>query len=101
MSGGVKFGANVLFSGQAQTDTAQNATSLAGIIQFLANMAQLQSQNNPQAAAALQSVTANAQGTTVTVSMTVPEDQFQQMLSQNKAHQAGRGPRTPHAPAKK
>lgn len=79
-SGGVKFGATVNFSGQAQTDTAQNATALAGVIQFLANMAQLNSAQNPQAAAALQALSATANGTTVAVSLSLPEDQFQQLL---------------------
>lgn len=79
--GGVKFGTNVSFTAQAQTDTAQNATALAGVVQFLANMAQLQAANqNPQAAAALQSLTATASGTTVTVNLSVPEDQFQQLV---------------------
>jgi len=80
VSGGVKFGATVNFTGQAQTDTAQNATALAGVIQFLANMAQLNSAQNPQASAALQSLTAAASGTTVTVTLSLPEDQFQQLL---------------------
>ena len=81
VSGGVKFGANVSLTAQAQTDTAQNATALAGVVQFLANMAQLQAANqNPQAAAALQSLTATANGTTVTVNLSVPEDQFQQLV---------------------
>ncbi len=80
LSGGVKFGQTVNFKGQAQTDTAQNATALAGVIQFLANMAQLQAGQNAQAAAALQSLTATASGTTVTVTLSLPEDQFQQLL---------------------
>jgi len=87
VSGGVKFGATVNFTGQAQTDTAQNATALAGVIQFLANMAQLNSAQNPQASAALQSLTAAASGTTVTVTLSLPEDQFQQLL-QPKANVA-------------
>ena len=81
MSGGVKFGAIVAFTAQAQTDTAQNATALAGVVQFLANMAQLQAaKQNPQAATALQSLTATASGTMVTVNLSLPEDQFQQIL---------------------
>jgi hypothetical protein len=81
MSGGVKFGATVNFTGQLQTDTAQNATTLVGVIQFLANMAQLQdASKNPQAAAALQSLAVSSSGNTVTVSLSVPEDQFQQLV---------------------
>jgi hypothetical protein len=81
MSGGVKFGATVNFTAQLQTDTAQNATALAGVIQFLSNMAQLQdASKNPQAAAALQSLTVTASGNSVTVALNLPEDQFQQLL---------------------
>jgi len=81
MSGGVKFGATVNFTGQLQTDTAQNATTLVGVIQFLANMAQLQdASKNPQAAAALQSLAVSSSGNTVTVGLSVPEDQFQQLV---------------------
>jgi hypothetical protein len=94
IGGGVKFGATVSFSLQAQTDTAQNATSLAGVVQFLANMAQMQANKNPQAVAALQSLTATATGTTVSVSMSMPEDQFQQLLKPQTMS-------NPHRPAKK
>jgi hypothetical protein len=95
VSGGVKFGATVSFTAQAQTDTAQNATALAGVVQFLANMAQMQAASqNPQAAAALQSLTATASGTTVTVNLSVPEDQFQQLVRSgpNAAHPHQHGP---------
>jgi len=96
ISGGVKFGATVTLTIQAQADNAQDATSLAGVVQFLANMAELQAgQQNPQAATALQSLTATAQGNTVTIALSVPEDQFQQLvqLHPNAAH--------PHRPLKK
>lgn len=85
IGGGVKFGSTVAFTVQAQTDTPQNATTLVGVIQFLANMAQLQSAKNPQAAAALQALTASASGTTVTVNLSLPEDQFQQLLKPQAA----------------
>jgi hypothetical protein len=81
VSGGVKFGATVNFTAQLQTDTAQNATTLVGVIQFLANMAQLQdASRNPQAAAALQSLAVSASGNTVNISLSLPEDQFQQLV---------------------
>jgi hypothetical protein len=89
VAGGVKFGATVTLTIQAQADNAQDATSLAGVVQFLANMAELQAgQQNPQAATALQSLTATAQGNTVTIALSVPEDQFQQLvqLKPNASH---------------
>ena len=79
-SGGVKFGANVTLTAQAQTDTAENATSIAGILQLLANMAQLQAQQNPAAMALAKSLVVTATGTTVNISASIPEDQFQQLL---------------------
>ena len=87
LAGGVKFGATVNFTGQAQADNEKDATALAGMIQFLANMAQLNAAKNPEAASVLQSFTASASGSTVTVSLSVPEDQFQQLL-QPKANAA-------------
>ena len=41
-SGGVKFGSMVVVTGQAQTETAQDATKLGGVLQLLVSMAQLQ-----------------------------------------------------------
>jgi hypothetical protein len=96
VAGGVKFGSMVTFTVQLQSDTAQNATTLAGVIQFLANMAQLNAGQNAQAAAALQSLTASTDGTMVNVTLSLPEDQFQQLLSSH-ADAAAR----PRRPAKK
>jgi len=79
-SAGVKFGANVTLTAQAQADTAQNATAIAGVLQLLANMAQLQAQQNAAAAALAKSLTVTATGTTVNISASLPEDVFQQLL---------------------
>ena len=87
-NGGVKFGGNVQFSAQAQTDNAQDATALAGVIQLLANLAQANSTKNPQGAAALKSLTVSASGATVNLSLTLPEDQFQQLFTQSHAKRA-------------
>jgi hypothetical protein len=78
-NGGVKFGNNVVFTGQAQTDTAQNATSLADVIKLLINLAQMNAGQNQQAAALAQSVQVSASGNTLNVSLSLPEDQFQQL----------------------
>ena len=37
-AGGVKFGAQVVFSGEAQCDTAQNATTLGDVVKLLINL---------------------------------------------------------------
>ena len=78
-AGGVKFGAQVAYTGQALADTPQDATSVASVAQFLASMAQLQAQNkNPQLAAVLTSLSVTTNGNVVNVSLSVPEAQAEQ-----------------------
>jgi hypothetical protein len=84
---GVKFGASVAFTAQAQSDTAENATALAGLLQLLGNLAQMQAAQNPGAAAFAKSLTVTAAGTTVNISASVPEAQFQQLLTPKAAVQ--------------
>ena len=79
-NGGVKFGANVAFVAQAQADTAQNATTMAGMLQLVANMLQMQASQNPQAAAIGKALQVNSSGTAVNVSLTLPQDQFMQLM---------------------
>jgi hypothetical protein len=79
--GGVKFGTDmVVLNAQLQADTAQNATALANVLQFLVNLGQMQAQQNSQAAGALKSVTISASGQTVTVSADVPEAQLEAVI---------------------
>ena len=78
--GGVKFGNNVVFSGQAVCDTAQNAATMADLIKFMLNLAQMQAAQNPQAQTLLKSATVAASGTAVNISASLPEDVFIQML---------------------
>ena len=85
-AGGVKFGDSVVGTLALQSDNPQDATQLATSLQFLVNLAQMQSQNNPQAANLVQAIAVSAQGSTVTISETLPQAQFQQLLqSQKKA----------------
>lgn len=74
-SGGVKFGAQIVVTANAQTATANDASSIAGILQFLANMGQMQAQQNPQAAAILKSIAVTSNGNTVQLSLSIPEAQ--------------------------
>ena len=84
-NGGVKFGANVVFTGQAQTDTAQNATTLGDMVKLLISLAQMNASKDPQAAQLAQQVQVSASGNVVTVSLSLPEDQFQQLVKIGKA----------------
>src|ERR1039457_4848892 len=81
-AGGVKFGALVVFSGEAQCDTAQNAKTLGDMIQLLINMAQMQANLDPTAAALIKSVTVTASGNLMKIQASLPEDVFQQLLQQ-------------------
>ena len=78
---GVKFGNNVVLTAQAQASNPNDAQQLAGALQLLVNMAQMQVNNqNPQAGAILNSLQVSAQGTTLNASLSVPEDQLQQII---------------------
>jgi len=86
ISAGVKFGANVTVTAQAQMDTAQDATTLAGMLQLVANMAQMQTQKAPELAVLAKSLTASASGSTVTVTFSMPEAQIQQLAMSQQQH---------------
>ncbi|MGB9456168.1 MAG: hypothetical protein WCB12_09005 [Bryobacteraceae bacterium] len=90
---GIKFGANVVIAAQAQADTAQNATSIASLIQFLVNMAQMKAADQPQVQALAKSLTVSANGATVNISLTMPAAQFQELLQPKTAahHRAHAG----------
>jgi hypothetical protein len=85
---GVKFGANITLTAQAQTTTAQDATNLAGLLQLLQNIAQMQASQNPNAAAFGRSVAITAQGTAVNISASLPEDQFQKLVQSKPANRS-------------
>lgn len=88
-AGGVKFGAQVVYTGQLQADTPQNATSVAGVVQFLASMAQLQAQQkNPSLATVLTSLSVTTSGNTVNLSLSVPEAQAEQAFKPHPAAQS-------------
>jgi hypothetical protein len=85
-AGGVKFGSQIVFTGQLQADTPQNATSIAGVVQFLASMAQLQAQQkNPQLAAVLPSLSVTTNANLVNLSLSVPEAQAEQAFQMRSA----------------
>jgi hypothetical protein len=87
---GVKFGAVVTVTTQAQTDTAQDATALAGILQFAANLAQAQTTQNAQAATLLKALSVTATGTTVNLTLSMPEAQIEQLVPRSGATQSQR-----------
>jgi len=93
-SGGVKFGTNVVFTAQAQADTAQNAAAMTNLIQFMVNMAQMQAAQEPQVQALAKALTVNANGATVSLSLSLPSTQFQELLQgKGQAHHTAHPPR--------
>lgn len=91
---GVKFGPNIAFAAQAQSDTAENAAGIAGMLQLVGNIAQMQAAQNPSAAAFAKSLNVTSSGSTVTMSASLPEAQFQQLVMP-KAAVKGRQPGEP------
>ena len=84
LSAGIKFGTDVVATVQAQADTAQNATGIAGLVQFLVNMAQMNASKDPSVEALTKALTVTANGATVNLSLSMPSAQLQEML-QSKA----------------
>jgi len=85
LTGGIKFGTNVVINAEALTPTQQDATSLAGVLQFLANMALTQSNGNADVAALVQSLKVMTTGTSVQASLSLPSEQFEGLV-QPKPH---------------
>jgi hypothetical protein len=79
-AGGVKFGNSVIVTGQAKTDTAQNAQTIGDTIKLLASLAQMQAEKDPTAAALAQSLQVTTSGASLNVTVSLPEDQFEQIV---------------------
>ena len=84
-SAGVKFGSVVVVTGQAQAATPQDATSVGDVLKLFVSMAQLQASQHPEAAALAQSLVVSAQGSTVKITLSLPEDQIQQLVKPKAA----------------
>jgi hypothetical protein len=91
-AGGVKFGAQVVFTGTATCDTAQNATTLSDMIKLLINIAQMQTGTDPTAAELVKSVTVTTSGNVVQTKASLSEETFQQIVQSSKKQMAPRGP---------
>jgi hypothetical protein len=93
-TGGVKFGQQVAVNAQLVADSAQDANTLATMLQFLVNLAQMQEQQNAQATAALQSVQVTNTGNTVNVTASISEAQLEALVQPKS--QPGPDSRRPH-----
>jgi hypothetical protein len=102
LAGGVKFGANVVVTGQAQAATAQDATQMGDVVKLLASLAQMQSNADPKVTALLQSLKVAPNGSTLNVTLSLPQETLVQFLKQSAApHQKRPNVRMPGAPERK
>lgn len=81
-AGGVKFGALVVFSGEAVADTAASATSMGDVLKLLVNLAQMQAGQDQQVSTLVKAVTITTSGDTLKVGLSLPQEQFLQMVEQ-------------------
>lgn len=89
-SGGIKFGATVQITGQAVTNDAGTAQSLAGILQALASIFSMAAGQDPQATAMaqiLQGLKVTADGTAINLALSIPETQIESILNAMKNSQ--------------
>jgi hypothetical protein len=94
-SGGIKFtGADARISGEAVTRSEKDATALADVFRFLAQI--MQSGNNKptgaasDAAALLSKLQLSTQGKTMKLSLTIPEDVLERLFGRRAMHVASR-----------
>jgi hypothetical protein len=92
-SGGIKFGDNIVITGQAVANNAANATSMANVLQAvvsLASMAGTQAgagtQNSQLASLAgiLQGLKVTASGVSINLALSIPETQIESILNSMK-----------------
>ncbi len=70
---GIKFGAEIVISLQAVTHTPKDAEGLAAAVRLFSGMAAAGQKNNPQAAAMLQRLKVDSEGSTARLSLAIPE----------------------------
>ena len=80
LSGGVKFGANVIVSGEATARSDKDASALVDVLRFFANMAQSSgAKSGPMSI--LNNAQMMAEGKTVKFSLTTPEQEFEKLFA--------------------
>lgn len=98
-SGGVNFGSSsVTIAGDAVTASNQNAQALVDVMKFLASMVQMNSGNDPKVASLADAATFTANGAVMHFTMSLPEQQIEQLIASPADHRALAKKRKP-APA--
>jgi hypothetical protein len=88
-SGGVKLGSTIDATFDATTRSPQDATALSDVIRFIASMVQMQRQNDPRAgvlATALDGMTLENSGSSVHVSVSMPEKSLEDLAAEAGPH---------------
>lgn len=94
-AGGVKFGTNVVVTGQAVAGTAQDAIQMGDAMKLLASLAQMQSNGDPNLVALAKSLTVGTNGTTLTATLSMPQDTLVQILKSGHNRPANPNARRP------
>jgi TonB family protein len=101
LSGGVKFGANVVLSLQAVSQTEQDAAMLAAMLKGFASASDVFVKDAyTPAASLLKNLNATAEGPVTTISLSVPEPLIEGMIlasQANETHTANAAPKMRHA----
>lgn len=104
-SGGVKFGASVVLTVQAISQTAQDASTLETVVKSWIGM--VQGQANAQQPASktewLRSINLSSDGTTTSLSLSIPEQQIEEMMGPpgvTVGHDVRTAPQPGHGPGK-
>jgi hypothetical protein len=85
-AGGVKFGANVVVTAQAQAANAQDATQMGDAIKLLASLAQMQQNPDANLQTLLQSLKVTATGNNLNITVSVPQDTLVQVIKSGGSH---------------
>jgi hypothetical protein len=80
VSGGVKFGANVIVSGEALTRSDKDASALVDVVKFFASMAQSNGAKSGPLGM-LDAVQMSSEGRLVRFSLTTPEQEFEKLFA--------------------
>ena len=88
-SGGVKFGSTIEISGELTARSDQDASSLADVVRFFMNMAQMNAPGHAELGALLKTLNVNTEANAVKVSVAIPENQVE-MLFKMAGHQSPR-----------
>ena len=88
-SGGVKFGSMIEISGELTARNDQDASSLADVVRFFMNLAQMNAPSHAELGKLLQNLTVNTEANAVKVSVAIPEIDVE-MLFKMSGHQAPR-----------